>query len=302
MGAMQEVRALLASGASSGQAIAKGYAPGTVYKVQRQLRRAGQGPTTGPARNGALAQQPGAPSGNESEGAPALRERVAELEVKVAEAEETRQILLARTYNLGWANVDSETWEAIWKGPSPADSLATLVHWLEVEAHEMGERAEKAEAALKKEQTAHAEAERQAEELGQQSADKLKGLEATLRNSADAHLKARQAATWTERQLEDEKVARVKAEQQWQLWADKAAEFEQANQGLTRIVMELEPLRAWAGHPCKVCKKPMSGVVDRELAAKLQEELAHVTCIKKGGTPWVPLAIGGAILYGLTRK
>ena len=39
MGAMQEVREQLERGVSSGAIIAKGYAPGTVYKVQRQFRR-----------------------------------------------------------------------------------------------------------------------------------------------------------------------------------------------------------------------------------------------------------------------
>jgi exonuclease VII large subunit len=38
-GIMQAVRELLAQGMSSREVIEKGYAPGTVYKVQRQLRR-----------------------------------------------------------------------------------------------------------------------------------------------------------------------------------------------------------------------------------------------------------------------
>ena len=38
-GVMQEIRNLLAEGKSSGQLIQMGYAPGTVYKVQRRWRR-----------------------------------------------------------------------------------------------------------------------------------------------------------------------------------------------------------------------------------------------------------------------
>ena len=39
MGVMEEIRQLLADGESSGDLIKLGYAPGTIYKVQRQLRR-----------------------------------------------------------------------------------------------------------------------------------------------------------------------------------------------------------------------------------------------------------------------
>ncbi len=41
-GIMQEIRTLLSQGKSSGEVIALGYKPPTVYKVQRQLKRKGQ--------------------------------------------------------------------------------------------------------------------------------------------------------------------------------------------------------------------------------------------------------------------
>jgi DNA-binding CsgD family transcriptional regulator len=40
---MQEIRKLLSQGKSSSEVIALGYKPPTVYKVQRQLRKKGQG-------------------------------------------------------------------------------------------------------------------------------------------------------------------------------------------------------------------------------------------------------------------
>ncbi len=43
MGIMEEIRELWSNGMSSGELIEVGYAPGTVYKVQRQMRRRCQG-------------------------------------------------------------------------------------------------------------------------------------------------------------------------------------------------------------------------------------------------------------------
>jgi hypothetical protein len=55
-GVMQEIRTLLSQGKSSGEVIALGYKPPTVYKVQRQLNRKIQGGGSSPVQ--ALGQAP----------------------------------------------------------------------------------------------------------------------------------------------------------------------------------------------------------------------------------------------------
>ncbi|GEM_PF-3157173 len=74
-GVMQEIRDRLAGGQSSTEVIAQGFAPPTVYKVQRQLRR---------DQNGAMA--PAAPAQPSPELAEA-RQRIQELEEEVASLE-----------------------------------------------------------------------------------------------------------------------------------------------------------------------------------------------------------------------
>ena len=60
-------------------------------------------------------------------------------------------------------------------------------------------------------------------------------------------------------------------------------------------LQELEPpLRVWAGHPFKVCKRPLSGVVSREAAAKLMEDYAHKDCLDKDSG----LGLGAWLLGG----
>jgi hypothetical protein len=57
-GVMQQIREHLAQGKSSQEVIALGYAPGSVYKVQRQLRRRNEEKEEPAARSTAEAQVP----------------------------------------------------------------------------------------------------------------------------------------------------------------------------------------------------------------------------------------------------
>ena len=100
---------------------------------------------------------------------------------------------------------------------------------------------------------------------------------------------------------ESEQGARSKAEHQWRNWNTIAQQREQENQVLKKTLGDLEPLRVWAGHPCKVCKKPMGGVVSRETAAELMQDLAHTDCLKQDSGAGGALVAGLAGLYGLSR-
>ena len=106
-------------------------------------------------------------------------------------------------------------------------------------------------------------------------------------------------------------------------WRIKAQQLDKDNQGLraeteqwklvtertnnmlislVAEVQELRPLKVWAGHPCKHCKKPLLGVASREDAARLLEDFGHAECIKEhsgSGLGW--LIAGGAAIAALSQ-
>lgn len=107
MGVMDEIRELLAQGRSSAEIIALGYAPGTVYRLQREWRRAAADNEAGPAATGALAKDRQAAAGerpltleafihwHEKHLAPELHH----LAVHALEAEEAAALVLAQSDN-----------------------------------------------------------------------------------------------------------------------------------------------------------------------------------------------------------
>jgi hypothetical protein len=66
-------------------------------------------------------------------------------------------------------------------------------------------------------------------------------------------------------------------------------------------IQRLEPLKVWAGHPCSVCHKSMSGSVDRALAARIRRDLAHHRCLNNQGTGLAKMLLAGGILCGLSQ-
>jgi len=84
-------------------------------------------------------------------------------------------------------------------------------------------------------------------------------------------------------------------------WRQRAAKAQLVFQSVTAEVEELRPLKAWAGHPCMVCKQPMFGSVDREMAARLMKDLGHKACVEQQGSGLGWLLAGGAALYGLSQ-
>ena len=77
-----------------------------------------------------------------------------------------------------------------------------------------------------------------------------------------------------------------------ELAARKAAfhQDRQECQERERELEQLRPLKAWTGHPCAHCGKPLRGVVKREVAEALLRDFVHKDCQeeRKRGQ-WFPL-------------
>ena len=54
-------------------------------------------------------------------------------------------------------------------------------------------------------------------------------------------------------------------------------ERQQRDQELQR----LRPLQVWAGHPCALCREPLRGVVEPEVARELLKDLVHRDCLEE---------------------
>lgn len=57
---------------------------------------------------------------------------------------------------------------------------------------------------------------------------------------------------------------------------------EQTVKKLHGRIKELEgllPLKVWSGHPCALCREPLKGIVDHEVARVLLKHAAHKGCI-----------------------
>ncbi len=271
MGTMQEVRELLGSGASSAQVIGQGYAPGTVYKVQRELRK-------GPRDTAVVLAQPSQPvtgEAREKDG------RIRELEEKVRTLEDLLDTVAGDV--LLTAELDGEQLTEV------VDNL----HAVQAQRDEGVRQVTELQSLL---ETARQEA--------TMAQDQARGWRARWHADKAAHsFAARQTAD----KLHD--LARLQAEGE-QLRAERDAvqatlqEVLEVARNMYADYQALLPLQAaWDGHPCTKCGKPMGGVVDRALAAKLMQGLAHSSCLDNDPPGWViPAAIGGAILYGLSRQ
>jgi DNA repair exonuclease SbcCD ATPase subunit len=112
-----------------------------------------------------------------------------------------------------------------------------------------------------------------------------------------------------------ERSARQQAELRAKEYKDQVSQWQQEYQvlkshfdasaketdTLRADLRQLEPLKAWAGHPCSVCRKPMTGSVSRELAAKLQKDIGHKGCLDKRGSGLGKMLVAGVGLYGLSQ-
>ena len=74
---------------------------------------------------------------------------------------------------------------------------------------------------------------------------------------------------------------------------------------IERLTTELQgvmPLKVWAGHPCMVCRGPLSGVVSQDAAAALLRDFGHATCLEQHKSNLGKWIVGGAAaVYGISK-
>ena len=273
IGVMQQISEHLEGGKTSTEVISLGYKSSTVYKVKRQLiRRAqanGRVPVTGNDQLANATRNVAHQSHLDIENA-RLQQEIDDL---------TCQLDFAQTLTLELVEKEDE---------------------MEAEARSLHDRLN----ALQPEASA-------AVQLRQ----RVKEIEGHLQHAAHTEAAMHQGAVQWRQKVEAEQAARQEAE-------EEASTLKQENQELHRELDErqqwgtrasqvfetmdaeakaLRPLKAWVGHPCRVCKKPMAGAVSRELAASLLENCGHKACLESEDRGFVPWLIGGAALYGLSK-
>jgi hypothetical protein len=89
-------------------------------------------------------------------------------------------------------------------------------------------------------------------------------------------------------------------QQEYQLLQSKLDASAQLIAGLRAEIQRIESLKVWAGHPCSVCHKPMSGSVARDLAAEQMKNIAHKGCLSKPGPGVGEVLLVGGVVYGLS--
>lgn len=273
IGVMQQISEHLAGGKTSTEVISLGYKSSTVYKVKRKLiRRAqanGRVPVTGNDQLAISITNGFSQSQLETENA-RLQQEVEDL---------TSQ--LEATHDL--------TLELVEKEDGLEGEVRTLherVNALQIEASAAG-----------------------------QLRQRVKELDGQLQHAAHTQATMHQGAVQWRQKVEAEQSARQKAEEQASTMGEENQELRRglgeweksgshAAQVLKMIHAEAEalrPLKVWDGHQCRVCKKPMSGAVSRELAASLLQECGHETCLENEGGGVLPWLVGGGVALGLWR-
>jgi DNA repair exonuclease SbcCD ATPase subunit len=276
-GIMEEIRELLSQGKSSSEVIALGYKPPTVYKVQRQFRR--QQP------NGKVPVQV-----MDRDQSMFIREGLERLSAEDAEFFRC----------LFEPSEESAQYEAL---RTELDQARDRIAELEREAKET----ENIKARLK-------ELEAQAESVGALRW-KVWILEQDLNRSSQSQAELRQSNAPWQKRYREEQSAREQADRQARDYQQQASQWQQAYQVVnskleasTKVItnlraelQNLEPLEVWAGHPCCICGKPMTGSVSRELAAKLQKGMGHKRCLESQTSGLGKVLVVGGTLWGLPR-
>lgn len=278
-GIMEQIRELFASGNASGEIIGMGFAPQTVYKVQRQLKKRDQTIGRRSVDNSQLitATMP-ARSGSELD---AENDRL-----KMEVEELTHQLECTSEVSSQLVKMEDEL-------EAEVKAFRERVSFLEPEASAAGQlrlRVKELEGQLQ-------------HEIHTQTAMRQGAV--LWRTKLEAEQAARQKAeaqwgAWRDKagHLELDNQRLQGAVEEWQQTAEKT------NHMLMSIVSEVNELRklkVWVGHPCRFCKKPQSGVVSREDAEKVMEDFGHQDCIKKhSGSKVGWFLVGAATLAALS--
>jgi DNA repair exonuclease SbcCD ATPase subunit len=152
-------------------------------------------------------------------------------------------------------------------------------------------------------------------EAGEALNQRIRELEHQLNDADHAQAVLRQSNLKWQSKFQAEQSARQHAEQragecqaqinQWQqeyqLLQSKLVASYQVIAGLHAEIQRLEPLKVWAGHPCSVCHKPMTGSVARELATEKVKNLAHKGCLSMPGAGVGEVLLAGSALWGLSQ-
>ena len=273
-GIMEEIKDHLEEDLSSGELIAMGYRPATVYKAQRAWRDAqrresepfddfsGQEAIEG-------SDLPGSEQFEEDgkDDSEALR---AELEMLRLEAE-------------GYEATINQLEETVQENEALKEQLAVMRQETNELAH---------------------------------SRQRIRLLEANWHFSRHAGTKLQNQLDSAERQLQERSEQRAQLEQQVlganthiaNLANENGQMVEQLRlwrQLIERLTTELQgvmPLKVWAGHPCKVCRGPMPGVVSHDAATSLLQDFGHPACLEQRNSNLGKWLLGGAAaIYGLSK-
>jgi regulator of replication initiation timing len=265
-GIMEEIRTHLSTGKSSGEVIALGFKPGTVYKVLRGLNRKTQG-------NAAVSSPAGArplPTGLDAQARSELEAENIQLHQQVEDLEAQLECVV---------DADPEL-------EAEVRTLRERVKVLEPEAVAAGQlrlRVRELEGQLERASLTQVTMRQRTDQWRQEFA---------AEQAARQKLEEWAGKIWPEHQ-------RVQAElAEWQRWLPKA---HQTFQVMDAEIEGLRPLQVWAGHPCKKCQMPMSGLVDRETAAKLMHGFGHKACLEKQGSGLGGLLLAGGALAALAQ-
>ena len=275
---MQDIRSLLSQGKSSTEVIALGYKPPTVYKVQRQLRQKHQ------------------PNGR----AP-------------VQLMDQNQSITDREGQDGLSAEDAEFFRCFFEPADDAtqsDALRTELDQARDRIDELEAEAGKVQVLQERVHTLEAEA-----AAGVALRRRVQELELDLERSSQTKADLRQSNAQWQGKFQDERAASQQAELQAKGYQAQVSQWQQAYQvvssqleastreitNLHAEIQKLEPLKAWAGHPCSVCRKPMTGSVSRELAAELQKDLGHKGCLAKRGSGMGKVLLAGGALLGMSQ-
>ena len=261
-GIMENIRNLLNEGRSSAEVIALGYAPSSVYKAQRQLRKPTDR-TDQPVTHVLVTNMA-------SEGWSELREENAKLRQQVSLLEEVTSERDTLGEELELAQSRIEELEA---NASQAQQLRDRLAAIEPEARAAGE--------LRQEVN---ELEHQIKHTNATMAQEVHHWKGRLEQEQESRQVAEVLAAKRNSEIQQLRSENQRLTQEMQQMPDRiSAKVWEMLQPFRQELEELRLLKVWAGHACSVCGKPTPGVPTREVAARLLREggYAHGDCLKK---------------------
>ena len=259
-GIMEEIRSLLNEGRSSTEVIALGYAPSSVYKAQRQLRKATDR-TDQPVTQVLVTNLP-------SEGWSELREENAKLcqQVSLLEEVKVERDTLGEELELAQSRIEELEAKA-----SQAQQLRDRLAAIEPEARAAGE--------LRREVN---ELDHQIKHTNATMAQEVHRWKGRFEKEGESRQTAEVLAAKRNSEMQQLRTENQRLTQEMQQMPDRiSAKVWEMLQPFKQELEELRLLKVWAGHPCTVCGKSTPGVPVREVAARPLREggYAHGDCL-----------------------